>query len=123
MSVDVSGTWMNQNGSLVELIEEDGRVSGWYESRKGRAVSGKRYAVSGQRNGEVIAFQVNWQDDAINVHSITSFSGRLVRDANGEAIHTVWVLARQFEDEAQSKPTAAWNAFLTNSDLFRRVEE
>ena len=42
-------------------------------------------------------------------------------DSEGlDTIHTVWVLARQFEDEACSKPTGVWNSFLTNSDVFSR---
>ena len=43
-----------------------------------------------------------------------------VCDGEGEFVHTVWVLVRQWEDEARTRPTGTWNAFLTNSDVFRR---
>ena len=119
--MQIDGTWVNQNGSTVELeADELGKLSGYYCSRKGRSAAGKRYPLVGQVNDEVIAFQVNWQDDEDNLQSITSFSGRLGRDGEGEFVHTVWVLVRQWEDEERTRPTGAWNAFLTNSDVFRR---
>ncbi len=119
--MQIDGTWVNQNGSTVELeADPSGQVTGYYCSRKGRAVSGKRYPLIGQLNDEVIAFQVNWQDDEDNLQSITSFAGRLGSDAEGEFIHTVWVLVRQWEDEERTRPTGTWNAFLTNSDVFHR---
>ena len=123
--MQIDGTWVNQNGSAVEFVADaSGKLSGYYSSRKGRAASGKRYPLTGQLNGEVIAFQVNWHDAQENLQSITSFSGRLGRDSNGcEVIHTVWVLARQWEDEQRTRPTSTWNAFLTNSDIFCRNDE
>ncbi|MCZ6618643.1 MAG: avidin/streptavidin family protein, partial [Gammaproteobacteria bacterium] len=92
-----------------------------YFSRKGRAVSGLEYPITGRQNGELVAFHVDWRDPRSNLHAITSFTGRCTIDTEGrEAIHTVWVLARQFEDEACEKPTGVWNSFLTNSDVFLR---
>lgn len=121
----IDGTWVNQNGSTVELTANaDGTVSGYYVSRKGRAAAGKRYPLSGRLNEGVIAYQVDWQDDQENLNSITSFSGRIGRDAAGrEVIHTVWVLVRQWEDPERTRPTGLWNAFLTNSDVFYRSGE
>ena len=75
-------------------------------------------------NGEVLAFQVDWQDADANLGSITSFSGRVGRDAEGrDIIHTVWVLVRQWENEERTRPTGTWNAFLTNSDVFHRSDD
>ena len=121
----IDGIWINQNGSTVELESDDhGDLRGWYCSRKGRSASGKRYAVVGQINGEVLAFQVSWRDSEENLAAITTFAGRLGHDAAGcEVLHTVWVLARQWENEERTKPTGTWNAFLTNSDVFRRADE
>jgi hypothetical protein len=123
MSVD--GTWINQNGSTVELaVDRGGTVSGHYMSRKGRAAAGKRYPITGRVNEGVIAFQVDWQDRLENLNAITSFSGRIGRDAEGlEVIHTVWVLVRQWEDAERTRQTGLWNAFLTNSDVFYRADQ
>ena len=120
-SLDINGAWVNQNGSIVEFeVTADGKISGSYSSRKGRAASGLKYPISGQQNGELIVFHVNWQDDHANLHAITSFTGRCTNSEGCDAIHTLWVLARQFEDDAHAKPTGVWNTFLTNSDVFRR---
>ncbi|MBL6691362.1 MAG: hypothetical protein ISP91_13310 [Pseudomonadales bacterium] len=120
---EITGSWINQNGSTVNLTEKDGVLIGEYCSRKGRAVSGKTYPLAGIVNGDVLSFSVNWQDAEDNLESITSFSGRLER-RGGEikAIHTVWVLVRRWENEARTRETGAWNSFLTNSDVFTRVE-
>ena len=123
--MDIDGTWINQNGSTVSFeTGTDGALSGSYRSKKGRTASGSSYPLTGHVNGELAAFQVNWRDAETNLHAITSFTGRLGRDAEGRAVlHTMWVLARQFEDEARAKPTQVWNAFPTNADVFHCVEE
>lgn len=118
--VDVSGRWVNQNGSILDLQDGgDGLLTGSFCSRKGRAASGKVYQVTGVQSGELISFQVVWKDADADLHAITSFSGRYV-GGPPETIHTLWVLSRQFEDEARQKPTGAWNTFLTNADVFSR---
>jgi hypothetical protein len=74
--MDINGTWINQNGSTVSFdTAADGAVSGTYESQKGRAARGKRYALTGRVNGEIVSFQVDWRTDSENLHSITSFYG------------------------------------------------
>jgi hypothetical protein len=125
LDVNLDGTWINQNGSTVEfLTDAAGRLSGTYRSRKGRAAVGRAYPLSGQVCGEVAAFQVCWRDDEADLGAVTSFTGRFGRDADGtEILHTIWVLARQWENEERTRPTGVWNAFLTNADVFRRPEE
>jgi len=120
----IDGTWINQNGSTVELeADASGRLSGYYCSRKGRAAAGRRFPLVGQQNGEVLAFLVDWQDAENNLESVTTFTGRLGHDPDGrEVIHTVWVLARRWENEERTRPTGLWNAFLTNADVFHRHE-
>ena len=101
--------------------QSEGQISGRFSSQKGRAAKGVEYAVRGCVNGELASFAVNFRDGDSNLSAITSFSGRYVRGADGiERLHTVWILARQYEDEAKSKPTQAWNSFITNSDVFER---
>ena len=121
----IEGTWVNQHGSTLTLeCDASGRLSGSYCTSKGRAASGKAYPIIGQVNGEVFAFQVNWMDESENLAAITSFSGRLGRDLGGQTtLHTMWVLARQWEDAERSRPTGVWNAFLTNADVFARFDD
>jgi len=121
----IDGTWINQNGSTVTFeAADDGTISGTYVSRKGRAASGRRYPLRGLINGEVLNFLVDWQGDGHNLGAITSFSGRLAREPDGQdVIHTLWILVRQWEDSEQQKPTGPWNAFLTNADVFHRQDD
>ena len=120
--MDINGTWVNQNGSTVTFeADASGRVRGEFRSRKGRAASDTGYPVSGKLNGELLAFQVDWRDADTNLHAVASFACRVAVDDDGhDTIHAMWVLARQFEDEARSKPTEVWNTFMTNVDIFVR---
>jgi hypothetical protein len=122
--MDIEGRWINQNGSTAVFdLRPDGRLAGHYVSRQGRAARDREYPLVGTINGELVAFQVDWSSPAGNLHAITSFTGRLFVDSLGRpAIHTVWVLVRQFEDAELNKPTGVWNSFLTNSDVFVRAE-
>lgn len=120
--MDINGTWVNQNGSTVTFeADASGCVRGEFRSRKGRASADTGYALAGMQNGELLAFQVDWRDEEVNLHSMASFACRLAVDNDGrDTIHAMWVLARQFEDEALSKPTQVWNTFMTNVDIFVR---
>ena len=123
-TLDLSGSWENQNGSLLTIQESDGgEFSGVFESKKGRAAADKHYPIVGVQNGEILSFIVNFNSEEENLHSITSFSARYLKSREGEdQIHTLWVLTRQFEDQQRTKPTQVWNSFLTNADVFTRIE-
>lgn len=122
---ELTGDWVNQNGSCLRILEVDGGlIKGTFESKKGRAARGKEYQVVGIHNGEILCFIVNFIDQEENLHATSCFNGRIVASENGDQqIHTLWVLTRQFEDEARSKPTQVWNSFLINTDIFTRVSE
>lgn len=122
-SPTIEGTWINQNGSLLIVDRVDGgRFSGRFQSAKGRAARDRQYPVEGRQNGEIVSFLVDFEDASENLHAMSSFSGRLRRNGEGEEqIHAMWILTRQYEDEARTKPTQPWNSFLVNSDLFTRV--
>jgi hypothetical protein len=123
--VDLRGRWVNQNGSVLWIeAQADGRFSGRFTSRKGRAAKDKAYAVQGSVNGELASFAVDFRGVDHNLAAITSFAGRYAREGDGvERLHTVWVLARQYEDDGRTKPTQVWNSFITNSDVFEKREE
>jgi len=122
--VDLLGAWVNQNDSVLWVdAQADGRFSGRFVSKKGRAAKGLTYSVHGSVNGELVSFAVNFRGDGDNLSAITSFSGRFERGANGiDRVHTIWTLARQYEDPSRSKPTHVWNTFITNADVFERRE-
>ena len=116
--MELSGDWENQNGSVLRIDEvRDGAFTGTFVSTKGRAARDRRYAVRGVVNGELVAFAVNFVDEDANLQSVSNFTGRL----QGDVLHTVWVLARAFEDAARTKPTQPWNTFLVNADRFVKI--
>ena len=116
--MELEGVWQNQNGSLLRIDEvRDGAFGGAFQSAKGRAARDRLYPVQGTVNGNLVAFAVNFVDEDANLHSISNFSGRV----EGDVLHTVWVLARAFEDAEQRKPTQPWNTFLINADRFVRL--
>lgn len=118
--MNLLGKWENQNGSILEVTDVDGyNFRGNFISTKGRAVRGTRYPVQGIVNGELISFSVNFVEGDDNRASIATFSGRMHDDE--AKLHTVWIVAREFEDSEQTKPTQIWNTFLTNSDVFTRL--
>ena len=124
MATGLEGPWLNQNGSVLTLDPAlGGRVTGTFESPTGRAERDRVYPVTRVVNGLFVSFVVTFDDGVDNPHSITSFSCRLLRDADGvERLHTVWMLPRTFEDEARSMPTRACNRFLVNSEVFTREQ-
>jgi hypothetical protein len=123
--IDLRGRWVNQNNSILWIDEQaNGRIAGRFTSKKGRAAKGTAYVVHGCVNGELASFAVNFRGDDHNLSAITNFSGRYAREADGvERLHTVWILARQYEDEAHAKPTQVWNSFITNTDVFEKRDE
>lgn len=115
--MDPSGEWENQNGSVLTIGPvENGAFEGTFVSAKGRAARCRRYRVRGTVNGELLAFAVDFRDGADNLHSISNFTGRL----HDGVLHTVWVLARAFEDAERTRPTEPWNTFMVNADRFAR---
>ena len=123
--IDLRGRWVNQNGSTLWIdAQGDGRFTGRFASKKGRAARDKTYDVQGYVNGQLASFAVNFRAADHDLASITSFSARHARGVDGvERLHTLWILARQYEDEARSKPTQVWNSFITNADVFEKRDE
>lgn len=71
--VDLRGSWINQNKSVLWIDEQhDGIIRGRFTSRKGRAARGVEYAVQGCVNGELASFAVNFREAEANLAAITS---------------------------------------------------
>ena len=116
--MDITGTWINQNGSTLTIESEDsGILSGTFASTKGRAAKERSYPLNGVRNRNLVSFAISFEEPDQNLHAITTFAGRLVPGELPQ-IHTMWILAREYEDADPTKPTQVWNTFLTNSDVF-----
>ena len=56
--VDLRGSWVNQNGSVLSIDEQsDGQVGGRFSSRKGRAAKGVAYSVRRMRERRTRQFR------------------------------------------------------------------
>ena len=117
--MELIGDWENQNGSILRIQSvAKSLVTGIFRSAKGRAAEDQIYPVIGCLNGELITLTVEFKNEEGNLGSIANFTGRF----DGEsAIHTIWVLARNYSDAEGTVPTELWNTFLVNHDVFTRM--
>lgn len=112
------GRWVNDQGSVMELVQEGTAITGAYLTRIGNdKVVEQRHALVGQATGALIGFVVAWHASG----SLTSWAGRLVTGPDGsQTIHTVWHLARGRIAGDPPRDAAPWETFLTYSSVFRR---
>ncbi|WP_298915125.1 avidin/streptavidin family protein [uncultured Algimonas sp.] len=113
---DLNGLWVNEAGSAVELnVSEGGTVSGHYRTELGKPDADAPFTLIGWVQGDVIAFTVSFT----GYDSITSWSGQLSEDEDGDFIRTLWHHTRDIveEDEADH----LWRSITAGAATFRRV--
>jgi hypothetical protein len=90
-TIDFSGTWVNELGSEVELVQTNDVLSGTYKS----AVSSGHTTTSGDLQGYVdgglISFVVHWR----KFQAITAWVGQL--EKNGATMKTLWQMTEQVD--------------------------
>ena len=97
---DFSGTWENELGSGMVLVQTNDVLSGTYES----AVSGGGGSTTGDLqgyvDGDLISFVVHWR----SFQAITAWVGQLVPNASPAQILMLWQMTQQVAvgDEWQS---------------------
>jgi len=109
-SVDFAGTWVNELGSKVVLIQTNDSLSGTYESTVSSGGTKTVGDLVGYVDGDLIAFIVHWRD----FQSITSWVGQLVPDAPKETIKTLWQMTKQVDVGEE------WASINAGSDIFTR---
>lgn len=110
-----TGLWQNENGSRLNLVVQDDRVSGDYRTNSDKEQLQRCFPLTGFVNDGLIGFSVSWEDNK----SMTSWCGRYLRKDDGaELIRCVWHLGRLYKDEAHTLPNAPWESFVTGTDLF-----
>ena len=114
LSVDFSGRWANQLGSVMNLRVAGQRVVGDYTSPVSGGGGTVRGELTGFVDGDLISFIVNWEGPA----SLTAWTGQLVRDDNRDVIKTLWLLVKNVEDS--NEPTGLWQSTLAGTDEFTR---
>ena len=109
--VDFSGTWENELGSGMVLVQTNDLLSGTYES----AVSGGGGSTTGDLqgyvDGDLISVIVHWN----SFQAITAWVGQLVPNANPDQILTLWQMTKQVS------PGNEWQSINAGTDTFTRV--
>lgn len=119
ISEDISGTWKNELGSIVEFIAEvNGNLQGHYKTNVGNAIvnelSGRWFPA--ENSSAIIGFSVCWSNriDTNKPLSVSSWSGTMKMDSNDNTLKlkTTWILC---SDEKQDN---TWKSFTINQDIF-----
>jgi hypothetical protein len=112
----ISGTWTNERGSAVTFVANDGLLSGTYQTQLGNPDPDSRFPLTGFIEGDQLTFTVNFK----GYGSLTSWTGQISEDAEGEYIRTLWHLTRDVPDAEEDADL--WSSIISGNAEFRRVE-
>ena len=111
-----SGQWINDRNSAVSFTNNDGLLSGYYQTALGEPDKSKKFPLTGFVEGDQITFTVNFK----GYGSLTSWTGQLTEDENGPYIRTLWNLTRDVEDGLEDDDL--WSSITSGASDFRRVK-
>ena len=111
------GQWVNDRNSAVMFTVTDGLLSGHYQTALGQPDKSKKFPLTGFVEGDQITFTVNFK----GYGSLTSWTGQLTADAEGDYIRTLWNLTRDVEDEVEDDDL--WKSITSGASDFRRLED
>ena len=113
----IAGKWYNELGSwmVLELGADACSLTGTYHSAVGQAV--EEYPLTGRIDGAPtaatgIGWAVSWQNQKLNAHSVTAWSGQYRVVDGQEFITTTWLLTRE------GAPDDDWESTLVGKDIF-----
>jgi hypothetical protein len=110
-SVDFAGTWINELGSEVVLVQTNGMLSGTYESAVSSGGTKTAGDLQGYVDGDLISFVVHWRD----FQAITAWVGQLDPEAAEETINTLWQMTKQVAVGEE------WSSINAGADYFTRA--
>lgn len=108
----LTGTWHNEHGSVLHLIEDGTSLQGTFRPAVG-LVKGQTFPVVGVATSTCFAFVVAFGIDA----SITSWVGHVRHDARGYELDTLWTMAVDIADVVA--PGEKWQGTWSGADRFR----
>lgn len=111
-----AGQWINDRNSAVMFTETDGLLSGHYQTALGQPDKSKRFPLTGFTQGDQITFTVNFK----GYGSLTSWTGQLTTDEDGDYIRTLWNLTRDVEDAEED--AELWQSITSGASDFRRMK-
>src|SRR6266545_2318681 len=120
--MQLKGTWYNELGSeMILTTVQAGRVEGTYETFVSECAKGK-YLLIGRTDtdndaAENIGFVVSWENENGSCDSVTTWSGEVQTDKDGEeVIRTTWLLTMETAQNAN------WKSTLIGKDTFTRTK-
>ena len=111
-----TGAWENDRGSHVIFQNQDGLLSGYYQTNVGQPDKSKKFPLIGFAQGDQITFTVNFK----GYGSMTSWTGQITTDSDGPYIRTLWNLTRDVEDASEDDDL--WKSITSGASDFRRVD-
>jgi hypothetical protein len=90
-TVNFAGTWKNELGSTMTLIQTGDTLSGQYESAVSSGGTTTIGDLQGYADGDLIAFVVHWRD----FEAITAWAGQLAPGSSPDTIETLWQMTKQ----------------------------
>jgi hypothetical protein len=118
MNAQIIGEWKNQLGSTMELVANDGLLSGWYTTAVVSPPSSLKGTYQESNDGILLAFNVQWlfkDNTSTLIRSVTSWTGKIYYSSPGR-LQTTWLLLRDVKQEDQ------WESIVMNQDLFIKEE-
>ncbi|KAF8824331.1 hypothetical protein HHX47_DHR8000445 [Lentinula edodes] len=118
----LSGSWINERGATMILTaDKNGGLTGQYNSAVGNAT--KFYNLTGRFDtlppsdaGISVGWVLDWKNDLLNDHAVTTWSGQYFDNDNPETILTRWLLT------ISSSQADVGESILTGRDEFIRAE-
>jgi hypothetical protein len=116
----LNGTWYNEWGSRVELhVEADGTIQGQFHPAVGDTMG--KFKLLGladkdeSHGSRSLGFAVAWQNESINLHSVTAWSGQFHTDNDEPLLVMTWLLTKE------THPEDDWLSTFVGHDLYRHT--
>ena len=110
---EVNGVWVNERGSAVTFTENEGLLSGFYNTQLGNPDPKSKFPLTGFIEGDQLTFTVNFK----GYGSLTSWTGQMSEDAEGPYIRTLWHLTRDVPDAEEAQDM--WSSIIAGAAHFR----
>jgi len=111
----LAGTWHNQHGSVLHVVDDGGRLMGTFRPGVG-PTKGETFPIVGFATSWCFAFVVAFGADG----AITSWVGHVLKDEKGFELDTLWTMAVDVRDA--HAPAESWKGTWSGADRFRAGE-
>ena len=112
---DFTGTWKNQNSSVLELTQSGDSISGRFDSGVGDDGNTIWVEVSGRTLGDVVTFNAIYS----SYKTVISWVGQLTIESGTEIIKTQWLHVSDIPDDQEQD--WMWFTNRIGADVFSKI--